>query len=174
VTAATRVVITSFTVALIRSRPFPWAHRTGKDPASASRGFRLRGERRPFCPRAEVAVSPRPTGILPGRTSTPRNARAAQRPRSRNGMTLSQTSGYGQTLNPAAFAAGRPGSSPERRTGRSRAGAAAGYGEVQEAGGPLHAGNGYAPQTDVVDRVAELGFDVDDPVHRAHGPQRGG
>jgi len=43
-------------------------------------------------------------------------------------MTLSQTSGYGQTLNPAAFAAGRPGSSPERRTGGSRAGAAAVYG----------------------------------------------
>jgi len=49
-------------------------------------------------------------------------------------MTLSQTSGYGQTLNPAAFAAGRPGSSPERRTGGSRAGAAAVYGEVQEVG----------------------------------------
>ncbi len=49
------------------------AHATEKDPASASRGFRLRGERRPA--RGTVTVSLRLTGILLGSKSTPRNAR---------------------------------------------------------------------------------------------------
>jgi hypothetical protein len=75
-------------------------------------------------------------------------------------MTLSQTSGYGLTLNPVASSlheASRLDQPPpcHRRAHRLQL--------VRT-----------ERQSDVVDRVAELGFHVDNPIQRADGPQRGG